>query len=98
MNVPLRPPPTAVARHKITLAEARRMWDARVFPDYPDLELIDGELYEMPSDCQKRRVLVFRPRADGRFGEPEVFEADRPVDSRLIPSLALRLGDLHLPT
>jgi Uma2 family endonuclease len=191
MNVPLTPPPTAVARHKITLAEARRMWDAGVFPDYPDLELIDGELYEMPSDgvvtiswnaavnrrliaslddqyvivsdktlkvaetsgpkpdfyvypasiplaqvsaanvllvieisdstlehdrdtkaplyeqggvqdywivdCQKRRVLVFRSRADGKFGEPATFEADRPVEARLIPGLALRLDDIHLP-
>jgi Uma2 family endonuclease len=167
------------------------MWDAGVFPDYPDLELIDGELYEMPSDgvvtiswnvavnrwlaaslgaqyvivpdktlpvtettapkpdfyvypasirlaevdaanallvieisdatldydrgtkaplydqggvrdywiidCKKRRLLVFRLRADGTYGEPRTFEGDQPAEALLIPGLALQLDDLHLP-
>lgn len=39
----------AAARHRITLPEARRMQDKRVFGDQ-DFELIDGELLFMPAD------------------------------------------------
>src|SRR5262245_34764150 len=49
MNAPFRTPP-APTRHKFTLDEARRAWDAGVFADYPDMELIEGELIEMPAD------------------------------------------------
>lgn len=49
MNAPLRPPP-APTRHKITRAEYRAMWEAGVFPPDMKLELIEGELIEMPGD------------------------------------------------
>lgn len=42
-------PPGATA-HKFTLDEARRAWAAGIFPDYPSMELIEGELIEMPAD------------------------------------------------
>lgn len=42
-------PPGARA-HKFTLDEARRAWAAGVFPNYPNMELIDGELIETPAD------------------------------------------------
>jgi Uma2 family endonuclease len=48
MNAPL--PPGAPVAHKFTLDEARRAWASGVFADYPDMELIDGELIEMPAD------------------------------------------------
>lgn len=49
MNAPFHPPPEPT-RHKFTLDEARRAWASGIFADYPDMELIDGELIEMPSD------------------------------------------------
>jgi Uma2 family endonuclease len=49
MNVSFRTPP-APTPHKFTLDEARRLWAAGVFQDYPEMELIDGELIEMPAD------------------------------------------------
>lgn len=32
------------------MSEFHRMWDAGVFETYPDLELIGGDIYEMPAD------------------------------------------------
>ncbi|MGH6950277.1 MAG: hypothetical protein ACREH4_05365, partial [Vitreimonas sp.] len=49
MNVLFRPPPEPT-RHKFTLDEARRAWASGIFSDYPGMELIEGELIEMPSD------------------------------------------------
>jgi Uma2 family endonuclease len=49
-------PPWRERRHKLTLEEVLRMWDAGVFPDRPELELIDGDLYEMPADGVLTRI------------------------------------------
>lgn len=49
MNAPWHPP-SAPTAHKFTLDEARRAWASGIFADYPDMELIDGELIEMPAD------------------------------------------------
>lgn len=49
MNAPFRLPPVPT-RHKITRAEYRAMWAAGVFPPGMALELIDGELIELPAD------------------------------------------------
>lgn len=35
---------------RFTLDDVRRIWDADGFPDYPSIELIDGEVFEMPAD------------------------------------------------
>lgn len=48
MNAPLRS--YAPSAHRFTLEEARRAWAAGVFADFPKMELIDGELIEMPAD------------------------------------------------
>lgn len=42
--------PLAPTRHKITRSEYHAMWAAGVFPPELELELIDGELIEMPAD------------------------------------------------
>lgn len=50
MNVFLRPPPETPTRHRFTCEEFQRLYDAGVFPDFPDLELIEGDITEMPAD------------------------------------------------
>jgi Uma2 family endonuclease len=35
---------------RFTLEDVRRMWDEGKFPNYPSIELIDGEVFEMPAD------------------------------------------------
>lgn len=35
---------------RFTLEDVRRIWDAGGFPNYPSIELIDGEVFEMPAD------------------------------------------------
>lgn len=35
---------------RFSLEDVRRIWDAGGFPEYPSIELIDGELFEMPAD------------------------------------------------
>lgn len=35
---------------RFTLEDVRRIWDAGGFPSYPSIELIDGEVFEMPAD------------------------------------------------
>jgi len=37
-----------IARHSFTVAEFERMGEARIFPPDARLELIEGEIYEMP--------------------------------------------------
>lgn len=49
MNVLFRTPPEPT-RHRFTLDEAYRAWASGIFAEYPDMELIGGELIEMPSD------------------------------------------------
>lgn len=49
MNALFRLPPVPT-RHKITRTEYHAMWAAGVFPPEMELELIDGELIEMPAD------------------------------------------------
>lgn len=47
MNAILLDRPTKV---RFTLEDVRRIWDAGGFPNYPSIELIDGEVFEMPAD------------------------------------------------
>lgn len=35
---------------RFTLDDVRRIWDSGGFPNYPSIELIDGEVFEMPAD------------------------------------------------
>jgi hypothetical protein len=39
-----------------TLQDVRRIWDAGGFPDYPSIELIDGEVFERPADGWRTRT------------------------------------------
>lgn len=189
MNVAFHPPP-APTRHKFTLDEARRAWASGIFADYPDMELIDGEMIEMPSDgprtinwnerinrwlartlpdelrlvpdktlalpphsgprpdfyihdrfdvaevdgrnvllvievsdttfdydlkikaplyaengvreywlvdCERRRILVYRLQADGRYGEPVIVGFDEEARALYAPGAQLRLSALDLP-
>jgi Uma2 family endonuclease len=54
MNAPL-PPPPALGRHKFTVDDAIRGFAAGVFGPEAELELIDGDLYEMASDGPRTR-------------------------------------------
>jgi Uma2 family endonuclease len=47
MNAMLLDRPTKM---RFTLEDVRRIWDAGGFPNYPSIELIDGEVFEMPAD------------------------------------------------
>lgn len=55
MNALMRPPPLTYAKRKLTVDDAIRLHAAGVFPDYPELEVIDGDLYEMPADGPRTR-------------------------------------------
>lgn len=50
MNAPLRPAPREPVRHRISRAEYHALLAAETLPAGLDLELIDGELIEMPAD------------------------------------------------
>jgi Uma2 family endonuclease len=52
MNAPVSIPSDASALRKarFTLESFRMAWDAGVWPEYPAMELIDGEVYLMPAD------------------------------------------------
>jgi hypothetical protein len=191
MNAPLirRPLPQPV-KHRITLEEFQQAWDGGVFPDYPPMELFDGDLYEMADDgfrtidwnaainrwlierlsrayvvipdktlrlmehfapkpdfyvydaclkisqvngqnvllaieisdttvdfdrkvktpayekggvrehwrieCEARRVMVYRLRKDGTYGEPREVGFEDEIEALLIPGLTLRLSGLDL--
>jgi Uma2 family endonuclease len=41
---------TQPTKIRFTLEDVRRIWDAGGFPNYPSIELIDGEVFEMPAD------------------------------------------------
>jgi Uma2 family endonuclease len=41
---------TQPTKMRFTLEDVRRIWDAGGFPNYPSIELIDGEVFEMPAD------------------------------------------------
>ncbi len=47
MNALLLDRPTKM---RFTLEDVQRIWDAGGFPEYPSIELIDGEVFEMPAD------------------------------------------------
>ncbi|NWG52750.1 MAG: hypothetical protein HXY28_03435 [Hydrogenophilaceae bacterium] len=51
----MRPPPLTYVKRKLTVDDAIRLHAAGVFPDYPELEVIDGDLYEMPADGPRTR-------------------------------------------
>jgi Uma2 family endonuclease len=52
MNAPVAPSPV---KHRLTLEDVRVLWDRGGLPDYPDIELIDGDIYEMPADGTRTR-------------------------------------------
>lgn len=188
MNAHVRQDPI---KHKFTCEDFTRLWNEGYFPTYPKLELIEGELFEMPDDgfktinwnaavnewlvstlvgspyrvvvdktlrttthnapkpdfwiypramplsqvrakdallaievadtsmhwdtvvkppiyekgalrdywvidCNARRVLVFRPDAEGRYGAPASVDADQPLAALAVPGLILRLESLAL--
>jgi Uma2 family endonuclease len=41
---------TQPTKIRFTLEDVRRIWDAGGFPNFPSIELIDGEVFEMPAD------------------------------------------------
>lgn len=43
-------PPAKPTKHRLTLAEVRQLWDSGAVAGYPSIELIDGDIYEMPAD------------------------------------------------
>lgn len=46
-------------------------------------------------DIEAQDILVFRPGAEGSYGEPVRYPADRTVLCQSIPGLSLRLADLR---
>lgn len=183
---------TQPRKRLFTPAELLAMWEGGVFANYPDLELIAGEIIEMPSDgprtiswnaalnlalarmlptgamlvtdktlvisddlgapkpdfyiyplsvklddlrardallvievsdttvawdrdvkvpayekggvrehwrieCEARRIVVYRLREDGTYGEPVIVAFEEAAEALLVPGLNLRLADLALP-
>lgn len=191
MNAPICQPLRAPAKHRFTLPDVLRMWERGDFPGYPDIELIDGDIYHEADDtvrerdwyaavsialcrkllhsdvrvvphktldlaphfaprpdfyihdrpssgdvtganvllvievsdttidwdrdvkvpayekggvrehwrieCEARRVVVYRLREDGTYGEPTIAGFAETATAQHVPGLALRLADLHLP-
>ncbi len=190
MNAPIPQPLRAPAKHRFALPEVLRMWERGDFPGYPDIELIDGDIYEMPADgtrtrdwnaavnrwlvrrldppfvvvpdktldlvegyapspdfyihdrpssgdvtganvllvievsdttidwdrdvkvpayekggvrehwrieCETRRIIVYRLREDGTYGEPAIVGFGETATAQHVPGVALRLADLNLP-
>ncbi len=56
MNTPfLHPSSQPPLKHRFTLPDVLRMWERGDFPGYPDIELIDGDIYDMPADGTRTR-------------------------------------------
>ena len=57
MNAPFRTAPRDAAplKHRLTLDEVLFLWEGGAFAGYPDIELIDGDIYEMPADGTRTR-------------------------------------------
>ncbi len=52
----IHPPPTQYVKRKLTVDDAIRLKASGAFaPDDPELEIIDGELYETPADGPRTR-------------------------------------------
>jgi Uma2 family endonuclease len=70
---------------RFTLEDVRRIWDAGGFPNYPSIELIDGEVFEMPADGWRT--------TDWNASVNEWLVLNKPKGSRVVPDKTLAVGE-----
>lgn len=89
MNAPLArtviPP-----KHRFTVSTFHRLWEEGFFPGYPALELLEGEIYEMPEDGA-RTISWNTAIAEWLYG----ILAGKPY--RIVPDKTLRVSDTSAP-
>jgi Uma2 family endonuclease len=76
---------TQPTKMRFTLEDVQRIWDAGGFPNYPSIELIDGEVFEMPADGWRTtnwNALV-----------NEWLILNKPKSARVVPDKTLAVGE-----